>query len=231
MILEGRAMAPRHFLPFVSPVGRRRGRDYLAKSVGAAMPRNLPKSCLCLLLALFFLPVPAWGANFAAQMIVKDGDKIMPGRIFVQDGKMRQEFTDESGQTITIVRPDQKLVWVIIPRERAYIELPLRPRLPGQFIQMPPNAINKRHLGRETVNGYVAEKYQIAVPGGGGLEFQTFWVAPQLGMPLKVVCSQRKFSVEYRSIREGKQADRLFVLPPGYQKLASPKGFADKLDE
>lgn len=185
----------------------------------------------CLLLALFFLPLPAWPADFAAQMLVKDGDKIMPGRIFVQDGKMRQEFNDESGQTITIVRPDQKLIWVIIPRERAYIELPLKARLPGQFIQIPPNAINKRHLGKETVNGYEADKYQIAVQGGGGLEFQTFWVAPKLGMPLKVVCNQRKFSIEYRSIKEGKQADRLFALPPGYQKLASPKGFADKLEE
>jgi hypothetical protein len=143
---------------------------------------------------------------------------------------MRQEFIDESGQTITIVRPDQKLIWVIIPREKTYIELPLRARLPGQFIQMPPNAINKRHLGRETVNGYEADKYQIAVQGGGELEFQTFWVAPQLGMPLKVVCNQRKFSIEYRNIREGKQADRLFAVPAGYQKLASPKGVTDKLD-
>jgi hypothetical protein len=49
-------------------------------------------------------------------------------------------------------------------------------------------------------------------------------------MPLKVVCNQRKFSIEYRSIREGKQADRLFAVPPGYQKLASPKGVTDKLD-
>jgi len=184
----------------------------------------------CLLLALLLLPVPAWGANFSAQMLVKDGDKIIPGRIFVQDGKMRQEFNDESGQTITIVRPDLKLIWVIIPREKTYIELPLRARLPGQFIQMPPNPINKRHLGRETVNGYMADKYQLAVQDGGGLEFQTFWVAPQLGMPLKVVCNQRKFSIEYRSIKEGKQADRLFAVPPGYQKLASPKGVTDKLD-
>jgi len=185
------------------------------------MKWKLAKRGGCLLLVLFLLPVPAWPANFAAQMLVKDGDKIIPGRIFVQDGKMRQEFIDESGQTITIVRPDQKLIWVIIPREKTYIELPLRARLPGQFIQMPPNAINKRHLGRETLNGYVADRYQLAVQGGDGLEFQTFWVAPKLGMPLKVVCNQRQFSIEYRNIKEGKQPDRLFAPPPGYRKVAS----------
>ncbi len=189
------------------------------------------KHCRYLLLALFLLPVTAWPAEFSAQMMVKDGDKLMPGKIYVQDGKMRQEFNDESGQTITIVRPDKKLIWVILPRERAYMELPLKGRLPGQFIQMPPDAVQKRHLGKETVNGYEADKYQIAVRSGEGLEFQTFWVAPKLGVPVKVVSEGRKFSVEYRSIRESKQADRLFALPAGYQKMASPRGFTDKIEE
>jgi outer membrane lipoprotein-sorting protein len=191
---------------------------------------NLLKCCRCLLPALLLLPVTAWPAEFSAQMIVKDGDKIMPGKIYVQDGLMRQEFNDESGQTITVVRPDKKVVWVILPRERAYMELPLKARLPGQFIQMPPDAAQKRLLGKETVNGYETEKYQVSVRSGEGVEFQTIWVAPKLGMPLKMVVDQRKFSIEYRSIREGKQSDRWFALPPGYQKLASPAGFADKLD-
>jgi hypothetical protein len=195
------------------------------------MKWKLWKHCRYLWLALFLLPVTAWPAEFSAQMMVKDGDKLIPGRIYVQDGLMRQEFSDETGQTITIVRPDRKVVWVIIPRERSYMELPLKGRLPGQFIQMPPDAVQKRRLGQETVNGYEADKYQIAVQSGEGLEFQTFWVALKLGVPVKMVAERRKFSVEYQSIREGKQADRLFALPAGYQKMASPKGFTDKLEQ
>ena len=44
-------------------------------------------------------------------MLVKDDAKIMPGKIQVSNGKLRQEFTDERGQTITIVRPDLKVIW------------------------------------------------------------------------------------------------------------------------
>jgi hypothetical protein len=194
------------------------------------MKRMIWQSCRGLLPLLLLLPVTAWPAEFSAQMLVTDGDKIMPGKIYVQGGLMRQEFNDERGQPITVVRPDKKVVWVILPRERAYIGLPLKARLPGQFIQMPPDAVQKRPLGKETVNGYETEKYQVAVRNGEGLEFQTIWMAPKLGMPLKLVVDRRKFSMEYRSIREGKQADRWFALPPGYQKLASPAGFADKLD-
>ncbi len=192
------------------------------------MSRNLMRRCCFFLILLVLLPTAVGAAEFSAQMLIKDGDKLMPGRIFIQGEKMRQEFNDEQGQTVTIVRPDQKVVWVIIPRERAYSELPLKDRLPGQFIQIPPGAVKKRPLGKETINGYETEKFQIAVQGADGLEFQTFWVAPKLGVPLKMVCDRRKFCIEYRNIKEGKQGDRLFVLPTGYQKTA-PRGFADKL--
>jgi outer membrane lipoprotein-sorting protein len=181
-------------------------------------------------LALLLLPTTAWPAEFAAQMVVKDGDKVMPGKIYVRDGWMRQEFNDESGQTITVVRPDKKVVWVITPSDRTYMELPLKAHLPGQFIQMPPDAVQKRPLGKETVNGYEAEKYQVAVRSGEGLEYQTIWVALKLGLPIKLVSDRRKFGIEYRSIREGKQADRLFAPPPGYQKTAASEGFIRKLD-
>jgi len=60
-------------------------------------------------------PAGPGGRSFSASMLVKDDAKIMPGKILVSNGKMRQEFTDERGQTITIVRPDLKLVWVILP--------------------------------------------------------------------------------------------------------------------
>ena len=184
-----------------------------------------------LLLLVLTVPAVAWGAEFSALMMVKDGVKTMPGKIYVSDGKMRQEFVDEQGQTITIVRPDQKVVWVILPRQRSYMEIPLTKKLPGQFIQIPPQAVGKRLVGQERVNGYDAEKYEVSVPVGRGLEKQTYWVAAKLGLPIKMECRERQFSLEYKSIREEKVPDRLFALPPGFQKLTSIGGFADKVEE
>jgi hypothetical protein len=183
-----------------------------------------------LMLAACLIPGSLWAADFSALMLVKDGGRVVPGKIYVHDGKMRQEFSDEEGQTITIVRPDKKVVWVIIPRDRAYMELPLRyNKLPGQFIQVPPNAFGKRPAGKDRLNGYDTEKFQLSVPGGTGLEKQTIWVAQKLG-PIKLECPERQFCLEYKSIKEGAVADRLFELPPGYQKMASSRGFADKIN-
>jgi hypothetical protein len=182
------------------------------------------------LLLVLAIPGVARGAEFAALMLVTDGAKTMPGKIYVSDGKMRQEFLDKGGQTITIVRPDQKLVWVILPWQRIYLEAPLKTELPGQFIQIPPRAMGKRLVGPERLNGYETEKYEVSVPVGGGLERQTFWVATKLGLPIKMECRERHFSLEYRSIREEKVPERLFNLPPGVQKVTSIGGFADKVE-
>lgn len=179
---------------------------------------------------LVILAVPAAAAQFSAQMLIRDGEKQLPGRIYVQDGKMRQEFSDEKGQTVTIVRPDLKVYWVIMPWKRAYAELPLKGKLPGQFLQIPMDAISKRLVGKETVNGYEAEKYEVSVRASGGLERQTIWLAPKLGTPVKMISKEGNMSVEYKDIKEGAQAERLFSLPPGYKKLATA-GFDTGLEE
>ena len=175
------------------------------------------------MLPLFLLLAgSAAAAQFSALMMIKDGAKVVPGKIYVQDGKMRQEFSDADGQTVTIVRPDKKAIWFIMPWERTYLEMPLKKKLPGQFLQIPDEAIAKRPLGKETVAGYETEKYQVMVREGGGPEIQMIWVAPKLGTPVKMTSRGGNFSVEYQSIKEGPQADRLFDLPPGYKKLAAP---------
>jgi hypothetical protein len=186
--------------------------------------------CWCLLLVLA-VPGVVRGAEFSALMMVKDGAKVMPGKIYVSDGKMRQEFLDVEGQTITIVRPDLKVVWVILPHQRSYLEMPLKTRLPGQFLQIPPQALGKRLVGQERVNGYDTEKFEVSVPIGRGLEKQTYWVAKKMGLPIKMECRERQFSLEYKSIREEKVPDRQFALPPGLQKLTSIGGFAEKVEE
>jgi hypothetical protein len=183
------------------------------------------KTGLFLLPALLLFSGAAAAAQFSAAMMIKDGAKVIPGKIFVQDGKLRQEFNDKRGHTVTIVRPDLKVVWIILPQKQAYLELPLGRRLPGQFIQIPPHALSKRPLGQETVNGYEAAKYQVMVRGRLFPDIQDFWVATKLATPIKMTAKGGKFSVDYQNIKEGAQPDRLFNLPPGYRKLKSRARF------
>ncbi len=185
--------------------------------------RRVPKWAMALI--IWAVPTLAGTAEFSAQMILKHQDKLLPGRIYVKDGKMRQEFLDEEGHTITVVRQDKKLYWIILPRDRIYLELPLKGKLPGQFLQLPTVTLKKRPLGQEAVNGLDTEKYEVIIPGGAkGASRETYWVSKKLGTPVKMTCPERKICLEYRNIREEKVADRLFELPPGYTKLMSPSG-------
>lgn len=180
------------------------------------------KKWLWLLLALALRPVPAKPAEFAGQTLTRVRGVNVLGRIFVKDKKLRQELNDEKGQTITILRLDKKVVWVILPWERTYMEEPLKSTWPGQFIQIPLDAKRKRLVGNERVLGYDAQKYEVLVPVKRGLEKQTFWVAAKLGVPIKVVIPSRNFSMEYRNISERGIADRLFEIPKGYKKANKP---------
>lgn len=186
------------------------------------MKRRKTQKWLWLLPALVLWPTGAPAAEFTGQTLTHVRAVTVPGRIFVKDNKLRQEFSDDKGQTVTILRLDKKVVWVLLPWERTYMEEPLRPKWPGQFIQIPPDARQKRLLGNERVLGYDSQKYEVAVPSREGLEKQTFWVAPQLGMPIKVAVPARNFSMEYQNISERSLADRLFEIPPGYKKVSKP---------
>jgi outer membrane lipoprotein-sorting protein len=179
------------------------------------------------ILLILMIPAMAWGAEFSATMRVKDGLNTMTGKIYVRDGKMRQEFLDAAGQTVTIVRPDKKVVWVIMPLARSYMEMPLKTRLPGQFLQIPLQAVNKLLVGHDLIDGFETDKYQVSVPEGRGYEIQTYWVANKLGLPIKMECRPRQFSIEYSRIREDKVPDRMFELPPGYRKATTAGEFDD----
>jgi hypothetical protein len=182
-------------------------------------------------LALFLLPAAAPAAEFTAQMVLKDGDKTMPGKICVQGEKRRQEFQDEEGRTVTIVRPDKKVVWVVFPMDKTYAEMPLKPQLPGQFIQIPMGA-QKRLTGTEKLNGYETEKYEVSTLGAGGRTVkQTVWVAKKLGLPIKMVDAERSFSIEYQNIKEGGMTDLLFAPPPGFKKMPAPTGLTMEQQE
>ena len=195
------------------------------------MLANLRRRSWCLILpALLLFPGMAAAAEFSAQMWIKEGDKTMPAKVFVQNGKIRQEFNDAGGRTVTIVRPDKKLFWVVMPQDKSFIEMPLKNKLPGQFIEMPPDAISKRQVGTETVNGYEADKYEVTVRGGPeGVTRQTVWVAKKLGAPIKMVCPSQNLCVEYKGIKEGGMSALLFEPPKGFTKTSSPIGFSSSM--
>jgi len=171
-----------------------------------------------LLLLLLLTPLSVYGAEFSATLVLKQKGRAMPGKIYIKDGKMRQDFIDERGHTITIVRRDQKRVWVIMPWEKTYVELPLGVHLPGQFLEIPSESVSRRRVCSEEMCGMQVDRIQVTLPDGSR---ETYWVATKLGVPIKKHCPGQQYTVEYSDINERKLEDRLFEVPPGCKKVAS----------
>ncbi len=180
------------------------------------------KCLIFMVVLLLAAPLCAGGAEFSAKMVLRQNGQDVLGKIYVKDGKMRQDFIDDRGQTITIVRKDKRRVWVIMPADNTYVEMPLGFHLPGQFLQIPPEAISKRQVCSEELNGYQVDRIEVTLRGGPlGTTRQTYWVATKLGLPIKTATADRQYSVEYRDIQEKKLEDKLFEVPPGCRKSST----------
>ncbi|MGE5527816.1 MAG: DUF4412 domain-containing protein [Patescibacteria group bacterium] len=181
---------------------------------------------LCLLVLTTCLT--AFAANvvpFSADMVqtVKKKDTI--GKIFVKQNKIRQELVDDKGQaTITILRMDKMVVWVLMPADKMYMEIDLAKNKTYQYYVNNPDMIaDTEDLGTETVNGYVCQKVQYTYKDKS-LGTMVQWFSQRLQFAIKMEMKSRSVTttIEYRNIVEGPQPDSLFEVPADYEKFAMP---------
>ena len=122
-------------------------------------------------------------------------------------------------QIIMISRPDKGLAWTVMVREKSYLEMAVNHEDEGMMPENWDQELEKeaKKLGSETVNGVKCNKYELSEDG----EKVTYWVSKKEGLPVRVVSAESE--INYRNIRSGHQADKLFQIPAGYRKIAMPQ--------
>jgi outer membrane lipoprotein-sorting protein len=181
---------------------------------------------LAIILAIT-LAIPGWtlAAEFSAQMITRGAHtEGTQGKIYVKGDKIRQEFGGGEEAHISILRPDKQVVWMVMPGQKMYMEMPLTAQATGKMMQMPQDEAQTKLLGTETVNGYAADKYETVTKNNGKSAKHYVWVAKKLGLPIKMTGPDHSFSMEYQNIKEGEVPDSLFEIPAGCQKMTMPTG-------
>lgn len=176
---------------------------------------------LILGLASWFLLVGlAQAAEFSAVCVTKTAGHELPGKIFVKGEKVRVEASTPLGRTISILRLDKKVMWILMPGQKSYMEMPFDQKALSKALNMPEAGASKKLVGTETINGLEAEKYLV----GSGEGKSTVWIAKKLGVPIRVESANKSFSQDYRDIKLGGVADALFEMPAGYKKMAGAAG-------
>lgn len=174
-----------------------------------------------LLLGLFAFSAVASAAGFSADIVSYGGKEIMTGKIYLAGDKIRTEY----GQMITIMRMDKKVIWMIMPEEKMYMEQPfdlsnIRNRIPTS--EPAADEVERVLIGQEAVNGYAADKYRVTVKTPQGQASHYMWLSsdPGMVMAVKTAAIDGSWWQEFRNIQLGTPDDALFELPAGYSKMS-----------
>lgn len=175
---------------------------------------------MCLVLAAALMLGTAAVASayqgFDADVVSVVGQQTTYGKIFVSGDKMRLE---KAGMT-AITRMDKQVVWLLMPRDKMYIEQAFRPENIVPASEATSGELERTPLGKETVNGRAADKYLVTVRLDGKRTTYILWLAADSALPLKTAAEDGSWRQEYRNVLAGVPDPALFEIPDGYKKFA-----------
>jgi hypothetical protein len=145
------------------------------------------------------------------------------GKMYAKQDKFRMDFKYPDDVS-AINRLDKKILWNVMHREKMYIEMPLdqknKPRVEEKF----EGEIERKLVGKETIDGHPAEKYLITYIANDTKQQVYQWWATDIRFPVKTSAVDGSWEQEYKNIKIGSQPDSLFEVPAGYTKFQMPGG-------
>lgn len=155
-------------------------------------------------------------ADFSADVITKASGKTMSGKIFVSGDNVRMEFAE----MITIARADKKIVWMLMPDQKMYMEQAIDPKTTMSTKENVDGEIERKFIANETIGGRSAKKYRIRYKNQSGSGEIYQWIADGVTMPVKTAAVDGSWSTELKNVKVGRQEASLFELPKGYKKFS-----------
>ncbi len=147
-------------------------------------------------------------------------------KLYVSGPKVRIE----SARTITILRKDRGVAWVLYKQPKTYVEMPVgNPAVDPT--RDPLAGASKQVLGKETMNGYLCTKMRVVRndPKLGSISAMV-WMADKIGMAVRTETDFRGHRIveNRKNIQMGAPPESLFEVPAGYTKAATPRGKVGK---
>jgi hypothetical protein len=161
------------------------------------------------------MAVQVVAAEFSADFVMKSPGEILPirGKIFVKNGLVRHEVSERGDRQVTIVRPDQQVLWVLNADDKMYLEVAYQ-ESDRRFDSWTSERESKaKYLGKETISGFACKKYELIEEGNRSV----YWVAEKLAFPVKI--ESQDGVLEYKNITEGGANDTLFLPPADYERI------------
>lgn len=169
--------------------------------------------------ALFAVSLAAtvFAQEFSADMVMTQQGVTTNAKVFMSGEKSRMETSG----SISISRMDKKVMWILMPEQKMYMEQAFDPGKMMVSSGKVEGELERTPLGKDTVDGRVAEKYKVTYEIQGTRNEMYQWIEGGSNFPLKTASLDGSWSAEYRNINTGPQPDSLFEVPDGYKKFSA----------
>ncbi|NCA69920.1 MAG: hypothetical protein EOM91_07390 [Sphingobacteriia bacterium] len=135
------------------------------------------------------------GVQFSAEMISRGPDgQTTTGRMFVGDGRVRMEMSQQGREIVRISDEKRRMEWILFPDQQTYLERGAPPgeapvARPAPSAETDPCAgmpgFSCRRAGEELVAGRPAVKWEMQMTHEGQTLQGAQWIDTERGLPLK----------------------------------------------
>lgn len=173
--------------------------------------------------------LPEQTAEYSATRSIEAKGHKMQQKIHASKGRERTETEIGGMPMITILRPDKKLVWMVIPQLSMYRAMSMDDSKGNPAA--PPEGVEITALGKETVSGVETTQYRMLekTDSGQTIERGLIWLsADGILMKMEAWAGDGSEKAQVRLIltdlKRGRQDPSLFELPEGVRE--APPGLA-----
>lgn len=154
--------------------------------------------------------------DFTAEYIAGEGKSKLNAKFYYCNGNIRIE----SPHSITIIKKGSKFVQILMPQQKAYMEIPYSQEMSRDYSTKVEGEIKREKLGTETVNGIKADKYKVVYMSKGKDYSFLQWIGKDIEIPIKSASLTGKVFFELKNLKIGSVPDSLFKVPSGYNKIS-----------
>ena len=162
------------------------------------------------------LAANVFALDFSADMVMIQKDVTTNAKVFMSGQRSRMEVPG----SISISRMDKKVMWILMPEQKMYMEQAFDPSKMMVSSGKVEGELERTPLGKDTVDGKVTDKYKVTYEIQGMRNEMYQWIESGSNFPIKTSSLDGSWSAEYRNIKTGPQPDSLFEVPEGYKKFS-----------
>lgn len=174
------------------------------------------------------LPVPS--VEYSADRVIESEAGTFAGKVHSAKDKERTEMSMKGMSSVTILRRDKKVGWMLMPSHRMYSQMDL-----GKAAQQSggvPDDVSIENVGTETIEGHATTKYKLLMndgSAGGFIWVTTEGIAIKMDMLSKERGKKSRITVTLTNLQIGPQDAALFEVPSGYSAMPSMGGFGGSM--